>query len=340
MLPIYAEPATVSRTGKLTNDFALVLCHGDQDMHRQAIGVYMAERSRFATKKLDWSRSVIYTPRASNSPVARNLRTESAPQPSEQIQRSILNLRARVQAAREVFDVATACHEAWKPTAYDADLHARIGRSFAANTFRTVRLALRREMLLALMRMWDTQDDAIRMTSVASSLDDMRVVNALAIECETSRMNQPIHHCSEGDELPDTTYDTIVSKAFAREDSVKLRHWAAEAVALIRKYAEVGSEHDVVKKLGTLRNKRLAHHEVRISEDEVIKATPTDDEIEAFYQDMSKLIHLLCLAVQDVHYDPEETASIRRKHAVLFWAGVRGERTVGHPDYRPLVLSP
>jgi hypothetical protein len=77
----------------------------------------------------------------------------------------------------------------------------------------------------------------------------------------------------------------------------------------------------------------LTHHEVNFTEGEVSKATPTDVELEQFYQDMSRLIHLLCSAVKDVHYDPEQTAAIRRRHARLFWAGVKGERTAGHSDY-------
>jgi hypothetical protein len=33
-------------------------------------------------------------------------------------------------------------------------------------------------------------------------------------------------------------------------------------------------------------------------------------------------------------YDPNETGGVYRHHAELFWAGVKGERTEGHPNYR------
>ena len=67
----------------------------------------------------------------------------------------ITALRAKVTAAHEEFDMAVTFHEAWKPAAYDSDLHVRMGASYASHTFLTVRTALRREMLLALMRLWD-----------------------------------------------------------------------------------------------------------------------------------------------------------------------------------------
>jgi hypothetical protein len=82
--------------------------------------------------------------------------------------------------------------------------------------------------------------------------------------------------------------------------------------------------------LKTLRDEHLAHRQVT---PKLVKADTIDEEIEAFYQDMSRLIRCLRLAVEDTDYDPEETAKLHRRHAALFWAGMRGERTEGHPDY-------
>lgn len=248
------------------------------------------------------------------------------------MQRTIANLREKLHATREVFDAATSFHEAWKPAAYDPTLHSQIGRSYAANTFRTIRFALRREMLLALMRLWDTRDDSLKMTSFVGSLQDANVVDALALEAEAKRLNQTVLHCNDS-EVSNPALDRLVVEHFAREDSARLRQSAQDALILIAAYSQCGVAYHVVQKLRTLRNRRLAHHEIRFSVTEVSKATPTDEEIEGFYQDMSKLVHLLCLAIDHVHYDPEETASIRRRHAVLFWAGVRGKRTAGHPNY-------
>jgi hypothetical protein len=39
--------------------------------------------------------------------------------------------------------------------AYDKDLHSRMGQSYASQAFLVIRMALRRETLLALMRLWD-----------------------------------------------------------------------------------------------------------------------------------------------------------------------------------------
>jgi hypothetical protein len=60
----------------------------------------------------------------------------------------------------------------------------------------------------------------------------------------------------------------------------------------------------------------------------------SDDAVEAFYQDMSKLISLLLHLVERTAYDPAETAKVFALHAKYFWASVRGERTEGHPNYR------
>ena len=73
------------------------------------------------------------------------------------------SLREQVSAAQQEFDIAIKLHETWKPAAYDQDLHERMGDSFASQTFLVVRMALRREMLLALMRLWDRDSRAVRM---------------------------------------------------------------------------------------------------------------------------------------------------------------------------------
>src|SRR5207302_7152020 len=96
-----------------------------------------------------------------------------------QTERKILALRRQVKAADEEFHIALAFHEAWKPAAYDTALHERIGRSYAAHTFRVIAAALRREMLLALMRLWDKHSGALRMKSVGDALRKPRIIDAL-----------------------------------------------------------------------------------------------------------------------------------------------------------------
>jgi hypothetical protein len=222
--------------------------------------------------------------------------------------KKIISLKEKVSAAREEFDLAVTFHEAWKPTAYDGDLHKRIGRSYAGNTFLVVRAALRREMLLALMRLWDKSPGGIRMDSIAATLRDKRVIATLAADRAT-RMGVP------------------ESEDQMRED---LDQRACAAVELIRKYQPRGT---VREKLKRHRDERLAHRQTDSTA--VAEADATAEEIEAFYQDMSELISLLLTVAMAVSYDPKEHGLVYQHHAKFFWAGVRGERAEGHPNYRP-----
>ena len=90
-----------------------------------------------------------------------------------------------------------------------------------------------------------------------------------------------------------------------------------------------------MESLKRLRNERLAHRQVRLTPTHVAGQNTSDEEVEAFYQDMAKLIRLLLGAVEHTSYNPEDTAAIYAKNAAFFWAGVLGERTEGHPSYRP-----
>jgi hypothetical protein len=104
---------------------------------------------------------------------------------------------------------------------------------------------------------------------------------------------------------------------------------ASEAVALIDKYSKGGSHYAVLEKLRRLRHERLAHRQI-----EGMPVTAADEEIESFYQGNLELIRLLQCLVEGIAYDPDGTAETFHLYAKSFWAGVRGERTEGHPDYR------
>jgi hypothetical protein len=171
----------------------------------------------------------------------------------------IARLEKQVKAAQQEFDMAIAFHETWKPVAYDQDLHTRMGKSFATNTFLIVRMALRREMLLALMRIWDKNTETLRMKeSIADILRDQSVVNSLAAERAAS-------------------IGTADMKDQMRSD---LSRRAREAIALVDKYCKGSSHHPILEKLRRLRHQRLAHRHVEAA----TRLDPTDDEIESFYQ--------------------------------------------------------
>jgi hypothetical protein len=152
------------------------------------------------------------------------------------IDRNIASLREQVVAAQQEVDMAIAFHETWRPTAFDQDLHERMGTSFASRTFDVVRVALRREMLLALMRLWDNDQRNVQMErSIAPILRDQSVVDALAADQAAG--------------MP------------GAKDRIKqdLSQCASEAIALVDKYRKDGSHYATLEKLRALRNERLAH---------------------------------------------------------------------------------
>jgi hypothetical protein len=243
-----------------------------------------------------------------NPDYARLLETDEAMQIDDP---KISALREKVTAAQQEFDMAVTFHEVWKPAAHDKDLHNRLGKSYASQAFLIMRTALRREMVLALIRLWDTNKQAVRMQSIAATLRETEVIDTLAAD-RVDRLGLP----EAVDEM--------------RADLSKR---ASEVISLVNKYMEGGSHDAVLKKLLVLRHERLAHR--ALAPAAATGASVADKEIEEFYQDNSRLIHVLLSLVNAVAYDPEDTAGVYRRYAELFWAGVRGEQTEGHPNHRP-----
>jgi hypothetical protein len=229
----------------------------------------------------------------------------------------IETLRHQVRAANEEFSFAMQCHEAWKPAAYDTDLHQRLSHSYAGQTFLVVRHVLRSEMLLALTRMWDTNKEGLRMSLVAELLRDPAIINALAAEPG-----------AQGNAPPN------VMDEIARERGKLLRVRAAEARKIILNYNEGGSGHSTLLKLKKLRHERLAHRQIKNVPIEVPGQNATDEEIELLYQDMAKLMGLLLGCVERTAYVAMEAADTYRFYSEFFWAGVRSERVEGHPKFR------
>jgi AbiU2 len=221
----------------------------------------------------------------------------------------IVSLRTKVTAARQEFEMALTLHEVWKPAAYDEHLHKRMGVSYATNAFHVVRVALRREMLLALMRLWDTpRRGGASMDSIANNLRDTRILNALAA-------------------------DRVGGSEAEEQMRLSMRQCVDNAIALIGKYSEGGSHFAVFERLLTLRDKRLAHRDIRATA--VVGADVTDEEIESFYQDNSIIVQLLLSFVGAAGYDPKEAEGVYGYYATLFWAAVRSEHDKDHPNYRP-----
>jgi AbiU2 len=224
----------------------------------------------------------------------------------------IQELRQKIRAAQEEFDLAVTFHEVWKPGAYDTNLHGRMGTSYATQAFNVVLMALRREMVLAMVRLWD-KDSRSRAVGMQAIADDIRNLDVMAA-------------------LTKERADKMGISGVEPQLRVDLDKKAAEVLILVAKYDQGGSDADVLQRLRNLRNTRLAHRQTTPGAPH--SADLTDKEIEGFYQDNSKLIHILLSLVDGHAYDPGETAGVYRHYAGHFWAGVRGEQTEGHPNYR------
>ena len=230
----------------------------------------------------------------------------------EEVAAALTTLKTLVRAAEDEALLAVMLHESWKPTAYDVDLQARMGTSFATHTFNVVGMALRRELLLALARVWDTNKRAVRLTVILDTLRDEQCFDALVCErAESLKLGR-------------------ASVELMRQTLAPKR---AEVLERIRKYMKDGERESVLESLKSLRNERLAHRQVH-GPIKVSEKQATDEQIEALYQDTLEIVtRLLSLVLAHAFDIPNDAAQVYRHHARYFWAAVRGERTEGHPDF-------
>jgi hypothetical protein len=223
----------------------------------------------------------------------------------------INSLKKALSAAQQEFDLTVMFHEAWKPMVFDRNLIDRMGVSLAHNTFHVIRMALRREVVLGLLRLWDTSKGALRLSMVANVLRHQTLIDALAAD-RASRMNLA------GVEMA------------VRND---LQRKADLIIDIIERYARGGDRHDSLQSLRHLRDKRLAHRQVESDNDD--GPADLDRSVESVYEDSSTIVQQLLSLVNGMAYDPQDLARVHQNCAKFFWAPARGEHTEGHPNYRP-----
>ncbi|CAG2154675.1 AbiU2 domain-containing protein [Cupriavidus numazuensis] len=234
--------------------------------------------------------------------------------PGDEADSMLDQLEAEVEAFQEEAVHAVMLHESWKPTAYDTALHERMGNSYSTHTFQIIRMALRRELILTLMRIWDSNRSALGLTAVRESLRNEAYFEAL-VRRRAARLNMrrdPVERVREA--LAD------------KRDEVK---------GIVEKYMQGGVGAPVMEHLKALRNERLAHRQLKTPTEPGAREA-SEEKIEELYQDTLKAVTVLLSLVSAHYFDiATDAANVYGHHARFFWAAARGERTEGHPNFRP-----
>ena len=170
----------------------------------------------------------------------------------------IAPLRAKVDAVQSEFENAIACNENWKAAALDEKVHNRLGTSYASSAFLVILEALRRETVLSLSRLWDTNPKAINLISVANLLGDNRFIKYLASERAAQWGND-----RGGGHAPEVAAFIRESESkLGMEEASKVRIKAAKAIEIIKQYAPDETKRLLFDRVLIVRNEKLAHRQI------------------------------------------------------------------------------
>lgn len=228
-------------------------------------------------------------------------------------------LRKQVQAICGEADTALVLHATWQVARDDQALHERLGVSYATNAFRAVVTALRREVLMGLLRVWDKSKGGLRLDRLASEFrkpETIKLLSEARPVCLQARRARKYYAESLIEEVRSTLDET-----------------ANSFLSLFAKYERSGEGTRLLKKMKDLRDERLAHFDMHATT--VPDKNATDQEIDQFLADSMELVRHLRHLVLAEAFDPVEAAGVHRHYAKLFWASVRSERSEGHPNFRP-----
>ena len=177
----------------------------------------------------------------------------------------LAELVALTEAITEEFDDAVACHEVWRPAAYDPSVQKRMGQSYAAHAFNIIVSVLRRELFMALSRLWDTDHRNVDLRRVVAYLSNGDLVARLETARVRRRLPVPSGALTPVSEVSRPSVQDSWSHLEARmeaEDVETLRGQIAKVKTIIQSYDKGGHRHVHLKQLMALRHTRLAHRSI------------------------------------------------------------------------------
>jgi len=201
----------------------------------------------------------------------------------------------RLEQLQQEFDVAIATFESWRPAAYDADLRARMGVSFATNTFNVVRGALWRETVLALGRIWDRAGRSVDLGAFRAQLQQPGFMDAL-MAYRAKRSAAPY-------------IDAMIREQLSGK--------AEQVVTAIAHFERGGEGASLMDRLRKARN-ALAHRALEAVPAEGPKLE--DAELVELFERTAKILGDLWSLIRATAYDPMEAAGVWAHYARHFWA--------------------
>lgn len=172
---------------------------------------------------------------------------------------------------------------------------------------------------MGLLRLWDRSKGGVRIDKIAASVRKQETIEGLLEARSVTK-----HARSSG---------MVGAESILDEMRENLKSHATAFLEVMNKYDDNGEGAALLKKFRTLRHERLAHFD--ISATSAPEKNATDQEIDQFYSDSTNMVQVLRGLVLAEFFDPAEAADVHRYYAKYFWASVRGERTEGHPNFRP-----
>ncbi len=192
----------------------------------------------------------------------------------------------------------TSLHEHWKPAAYDETIFSRFNNTYAGHSFNVIRVALRREVVLGLLRLWDSKPRTFNMRLISENLRD------------------------------DGLYDCVLSHirdAFMPSPDCRAEYRAKRTRLCDLITDTQGESSNKWKCLFKIRNEHLAHRNTG-GQPKLVAVASGDKEdtaVEWLYNRSAKIVEDL-LAVTNGHtYSFSVAAGVDNLYAGYFWDAFR-----------------
>lgn len=231
-----------------------------------------------------------------------------------------------VRSIERETEQAISLYEAYKPAASNRALIERYNDSYAAWTFNTIRESLHRELVLTLIRLWDTRTDVASIPAVMERLESDSTVSALCREAAGSAARLAKGSCILNDNPEIAALIRQKITASIPDEMTQRNKQKRRQLSTLRGLYTRACK---LPELGSLRRHRhqvLAHTALDASRTMSLRPAKWGDEQVVLRATVS-VAQQLSLVVDDHDPSLRDLPSIYRRYAAHYWELRKNFRT-------------
>lgn len=240
------------------------------------------------------------------------------------------DLHTELTVITEAIDVelhnAITCVETLKPILYDKEFTKKFNNTYSAHILNYLQLAIHRDGISCVWRMWDLDGDSNSIPALIAKLDNPSSLDVIKDRRRNAMLdiNKHVKHL-DSDGIPLEEMEKIIAR-MANRDADSAADNVADHLAEIKGLVADTELDGLLKRSKSWRDRHIAHNTdlTRSERRSGVKTDPVKwGELEKTVELTAKIFSLLRVLVEDLTIFPSDISKNYKKYSSAFWGSMK-----------------